>query len=443
MGRDKDGNYTHPLFRTGLIPLASSDSQDNVQYRGFYNPVVDGIGLWRFDDEVVRHEVTHRVFSTFGAGFEILRVLAGVSHSLIFVLVDTLHQQKLKLKGTDLMSLEVSSRSKGKYLGKIIDELRALEILWDTCYWSLLPVAEIAAIDFAPPKGSEGWYVQRFRDTDAIQKNKQMLIRATAKWLEDHKNPLISQIFGDVIREFHDTWEVYNTIQDNEAREYLLKFALSSSLQLQTTDLDSLVTAHDSLRIVYENVSRAQQSDAAEFFQEAYFQKSIEVFDHIDAVIAAATPHIPTSYRGPIYIAHMIHCLLLYSHPFPLNPISPKLYQSDEPDTDSPAESLLFIWVDQNSGRCYADLNARYLHMADVFAKDKPPLLRELGPLPKEWWRFTAGFETIRQALKDGSAVTCPFLNVGGVDCSEDCPIAALIGVLQDHSDIKGEICAS
>src|SRR5258708_28450701 len=138
-------------------------------------------------------------------------------------------------------------------------------------------------------------------------------------------------------------------------------------------------------------------------------------------------------------MANMIHCLLIYSHPFPLNPISPQLYKSDEPDTDSPAESLLFIWVDQNSGRRYADLNARYLHMADVFAKDKPPLLRELGPLPKEWWRFTAGFETIRQALKDGSAGTCPFFYVGGVCCSEDCPLPCRTFVISGYSDIKAD----
>lgn len=443
MKNEQERRYAHPLFLSGVIPLSTPTSQGNTEFSGYYNPVVDSIFLLNPHDEVFQHEVTHRVFSTFGASFAILRMLAGISHALLFALIDILNQQGIQLAGTDFATLQARHsrrRPSSELIDPIVSQLRAVEALWNACFWSIVPVAEIAAIDFVPPKGADGWYVKKLRDDEEVRKRKAELIDATADWLAQESLNFPGQIHDDIHTEFHEAWKAYTSIEDNEARGLLLQLVLSSSIELNPASASSFITTRDSLRLTCELAPRAQQPGAVDLFQEKCLERTTEIFQNLGKLIEQMLTNISEEYYGPINIAYMIQSLLLYSHPFPLNPVLPQLQVQENEDAKGPGNSLLAIWMD-SSGRPQARVSARCLLIAEILAKEKPPLSLGMQPFLREWWRFIAGFETLRQAMRKGVAVICPFLGLEGITCNEECPIREMIGILQGHTKIKGKAC--
>src|SRR5260221_2177819 len=134
MSHKQAPTYIHPLFRSGVLPLASSESQGESEFGGYYSPVVDSIMVLNPTDEVFLHETAHRVFTTFSIDFAVLRTLAGITHSILFALIDTLDQQGVQLTGKTLATLRIAPpHSKDKGLQKLLNKLQSTEEIVSEC----------------------------------------------------------------------------------------------------------------------------------------------------------------------------------------------------------------------------------------------------------------------------------------------------------------------
>jgi len=117
----------------------------------FFIPDVLFIPIESWD--VRKHEVAHRVFAhggTSGSDWLALRRLTGISHALCKNIYGLVTEHGLFIQGKRLEELRVSGKSSHR---KTVEGLRSwlieVERVIDALWHTLVPVAEIAAIDFS------------------------------------------------------------------------------------------------------------------------------------------------------------------------------------------------------------------------------------------------------------------------------------------------------
>jgi hypothetical protein len=318
----------HPLFRTGTFHFPVLTRQGNSLFPGgHYNPVTDSIYLRFPEEEILDHEASHRIFSLFAGGVLVLRWLAGISHSLLYFLLDTVTEQQLQLVGRNLETLGIAdSHSRDSLVETILSRLRRIEYIFESCYWLLVPPAEIAAIDFGPGEGKYSWWAEGIKNTEENLERKSQQIDAMAALLEQGGKVWLDMYDSVGFQEeLRSVWEAYTSIEDERVREALLKLATSSVLKKSPDHYILENTLHN----MRNHLQHAQGSKAEDILSEKAIERFDEMTEFIFEIETEALGDIPPKYRRPLDIQTAIHYLVWFSVPVPSNPVLPHLLPED------------------------------------------------------------------------------------------------------------------
>jgi hypothetical protein len=429
--RECEWELDHPLFRTGTFHFpVFTRGGDSLFPGGHYNPVTDSIFVRYPEEEILDHEATHRIFSIFAAGVLVLRRLAGISHSLLYFLFDAIDQEGVQVAGRNLDTLRIANLESSDHLAKTtLSCLKGVEYLFDLCYRVLVPPAEIAAIDFAPGQGEYGWFAEGIKNTAENQRRKNQQISALAAQLAQEGSEWLRVYDGVGVREeLGAVWTAYTSIEDDRIREGLLKLATSSILRTS----GDRYTVENPLEYMRHYLPYAKEPEASDRLSEIANEKFGRVEDILDEITERALGNIAPEYRAALDLQTTIDYLVVYSVPVPSNPVLPHLHTEYEETLIDPYYSLLFFWVEPD-GRQRVMVNPTYRYVVEE------QLIPDIPELGKDWWRVVAGLESLRQGLKKGKPVVCPFRRWEGVNCNEECSIRGLMSFLQDNTELSIE----
>lgn len=434
----------HSLFRAGIFPLPEVTDQAGVQIVGYYNPITDSIFATLFDEEEehIMHETLHRIFSMTTGGFVVLKVLAGVSHTLLSFLLEVICEQKIQITGKNLDKLQVEHPAvMANFVRSIIKHLQHIEHLYDLCYWSLIPPAEIAAIDFTLEVDEKyEWFPQSIENNDENRRRQEQLIHSIGMHLAQG-NTVWHNLYEDVQKEFYSIWEAYKSIPDPSIRRNLLELTMSAVLQPDPSNPGHILVM-DSLDLMRKYISEAKRPNALERFKEHIEEFTSATLGLVSNIAEGALlPHYLSGFNQnerPLYIVLGIHSLMLERDKVK------DLIQATHLNSrlvTRPFFSLFFYWIEpHNQRRVFVNSAYRLILEKNLISNLNPDMK---NPFDEHWWRELAFFETFRQALKTNSQVVCPFLHWEGVDCTEPCPIRKAIAKLQKHTQlvIEGAVC--
>jgi hypothetical protein len=97
-----------------------------------------------------------------------------------------------------------------------------------------------------------------------------------------------------------------------------------------------------------------------------------------------------------------------------------------------PGFGLLVFWV-ESDGRQRVLVNPAYQSIVEQ------QLIPETANLGKDWWRVVSGLESLRQGIKKGKPIVCPFQRWEGVNCNEECSIRGFMAILQENTELSME----
>lgn len=447
--RDSGWVSDHPLFRVGTFLFPTANTQGDYQAQGCYNPVVDSMALQYRSDELEKHEQAHRIFAIGVSGFDFMRELAGISYTLLLTLLDVVNACGVasknggQLRGRRLETLRMVGDPSGEgWVRVIVERLKSVEDIFDMYYRGLLPVAEIAAIDFIP---GQRWHGDPERNVVG-KRTKDKLISDVANSIPADFGGYYVQ-YGSLEWAFRSLWEAYTSIEDADTAAELLRLVMSSVIQPDDQDDPKNFVVGDTLRCIFDLVPSARQPGALARFRTAreaadrgtsIVLKSISASaldsltdlvskNHIMASrLTEAVKGVSSQQHGTVHIGSAPESSLFAPGELGKLPVS----SEDKPRY---SDSLLTFWVDVD-GRLAVLVNAGH---EMVFAQGQ---LRPKAPdLGEHWYREVVSLETLRQAVKTGKPVLCPFLNCEGAICDSCCTIRRLFVWLQDNTELMAE----
>ena len=242
--------HRHPLFLNSTLcfPNTSGAGID-----GFYNPIIDGAFFAISTPGVEQHEIAHRLFSVGLGGFDLLRQLAGYSYVMLWALIETANRDHVRLLGTSLSTLRSREPSAaGRYIESIIQRLRQVQSLYDMFYRALVPVAEIAAIDFAPGKFDHKWFPYRISNSDpAASATKTKLVDSVASQFPPDFGGY-SVEYGSFRKALRRVWNTYTAVENPDVARALLQMVMSSILLADNDTPPGQIDVADTLAMILE-----------------------------------------------------------------------------------------------------------------------------------------------------------------------------------------------
>ncbi len=219
---------------------------------GAYNFLSDSIYLppneTRESQEIKNHEIAHRIMAHYEmrfSGFHVLSRLVGISHTLLEAFLKELDEinsksnYKISLYGTDFSNLELktgNSSSTPYIVNRLLiylERIRQVEGLYDMVFRSIQPMAELVAIDYTGnvKTNTDVWY---------LQKNNKKIDIVTLLYNKLRGNPLfkaeVSKYsknfggydtkYGSFQKAMYKAWDAYNSIQDPVLRKYTSRLCM-------------------------------------------------------------------------------------------------------------------------------------------------------------------------------------------------------------------------
>ena len=420
-----DLDRCHPLFRGSCFPFPAVDNRGNLEYLGFYNPIVDAMAFQFTPDadnqtfiEVWQHETVHRTLSPFYAP---LRRLVSISHTLIHELLDIAKKMDTMIEGKYFGDLKANKKTDEKLIEDISMKLLVLDGVYESFYWSLIPPVEMAAIDFL---AANGWSLIPIAEIEAHPKIKDRLINQLAEWLERSDSILYHFDIKTILKK---TWEEYQSIENPTTRQEILKFVIPTGILLNDYNISSADKSFEILDIIQSLVSEEEKRKGKEEnLTDVLIDYSFEIENVLEDWRKWALADVPDPCLEFFDIADVINEIISMS------PVTYDEYFND------PAISCLFIfWIDAD-GKLHKGIDSNWLDLVENLNTMYP----HLPNLKKDWWQKLALIETIRQSLRTGKSVTCPFLDLS---CEENCPIKEMIVWLQAYTEISidGTFCST
>ena len=435
-----DWGYNHPLFSNGIFLFPTINSKGDFEPTGWYNPVVDSIFFKNTNEEVWYHEVTHRIFSIFGGDFIFIRFLAGISHSLIYSLLEIIKNNKIHIEGSNLGTLQATQSGTDK-TSKIIERIKQIENVYDQIFWKLVPATEIAAIDFLPEGNTLGWPLKFIPETNDIHKRKFELIRGMTELLSNESH--FKLLYENPSTKIAKAWTAYSSIDNPIIRKNLLRLVMSnaklkkSKASKEGNKSKFEIVPSDTVELIVQLVQYAGKPLANEAFRKEAAKRIDKIWGQTDLLIELALDDIPDISLKPLERIHSIALLLLFSATYKGTPIQYQLKYSKAihpVNTFHSLFSLLTFWI-ENEEKHRVAVNTGYLHTIEQ------QLISDKWTLEQDWWRKLSILEVIRLSLKKGKPVTCPFIGWDGIDCIENCPIKEIILIIKTYTEIPVNEC--
>jgi hypothetical protein len=378
---------------------------------GLYFPIPDALLIPVESWDVRRHEVAHRSFSQGGTGgsdFLAIRHLVGISHALCLHIFRLAEKNDLFIHGRQLGELHVSGQpSVCTIVEGLLCGVEEVERNIDMVWHSLVPIAEIAAIDFSEDLSptSPSPYLWRstnlsFEEREKVDEQKARLIQAAvAGYPPDFGGHHVT--FGSFQEAVRQAWIAYNRIDDDITRKELLRLAMSS---LSPVENQSSFQIIDPIKLILDNAAFAQQH--AEEAQRAFFIKrslrSRAVLTWLDLIVTQFYGGIDDALESALLTAELIREKIEDDPEKRGMPYSMTLGMYDVAHTGSGLwfSLLRFVWSADGGG--VASINPVFLDVLDEMVPSDPSY-------PIRWLLNLLFREVLRQALKTGQPIICPF----------------------------------
>lgn len=232
---------------------------------GFYYFIPDLILIPTKNWAVRSHEVAHRFFArdrTSGSDWLALRRLVGISHAICKNICRLVAEYGLFIHGKRFGELNVSGESPHREtVEELLRWVENIEHIIDAVWRTLVPIAEMAAIDFSEyfePDNPKSIFNLRKTKLSAIEQEK----------ADKEKSMLIQAAVADYPPSFHESvrqaWAAYNKIEDAYTRKELLRLAMSSFIPV-----DDKICILDSIKLILDNSAFAYHD--AEGASKAFF----------------------------------------------------------------------------------------------------------------------------------------------------------------------------
>lgn len=471
----------NPLFRTNSLhmPVGGGD----------YNVIVDALMLPEGQDGVEEHEVAHRIFCqqlyfggfadlfgvpTVGEGstFTFLKRLAGSSHALIWLLLEIGKGSDISLEGNRLGQIKLRGSERGsKGAAMVLENLGRIEEMYDRAWLRVVPIAELAAIDFAEEValGSDSWGIKGPGARRGLNKaDKLWLVEMVAAELVPYE-PRVGD-FGSFEDTFRQAWDAYTGIEDTYARRELVRICMTSTwledndkilvsdplgelitrASLAANEVDRLL-ASSGLYVgdgISEDYKRGmlwgrQQQDRA--------KRAWRLVSHVESwALSLVTEPLSSDLRKVRGMVDTLDSLIQRQQGLRggftggIETSGTSMESSSVRDARSSDRGFLgFTW--DCTGRRSVRINPVFL----LASQPEGDLNIWKGKSRSEWWRLLIALETIRLSLKTGEQAFCPFYG-WDIDayplqafCAEDCCIRLLLEEMGGWSQIPlvGEIC--
>lgn len=419
----------HPLISGGALPCPS---QHHSKLSGvFYNPVVDAIVMDRggaSTDADWNHEAIHRFSSFESGGFEALRRLSGISHSLLFALLGIADGEQARLLGTHFSNLDLRIEdSAASWASQIPDRLRQIEYVIDRLLYSLAPVAEFAAIDFTPRDGNLSWMLRPLPDDGPNRMRKERQVRAVAGWLSNNSPHFNGKSQSEVQKIILGAWNLYKRVPDFMVREVMLRVTMGRGVQIRRDGNELLLASVDTLAILETIAPFASSVQAFDLFLPRLPLDMKEMRKSLRMLEQTVFEGLPGNEGRIQNLALLVNDILSNSAPIASN----QFYEGDNIGDSPPPgghlrESLLHFRRTRDRGP-EAIVNRKHLEMASTLAGwddvEKPDDGFGRLDIRENWWRALVALETLRGCLKKGLAYRCPFATWKGVSCASNCGI--------------------
>jgi hypothetical protein len=214
--------------------------------------------------EIQKHEVAHRALTHAvmnNSTFDVIRELVGMSHTLLWLLLDLAFQYEVSIRGKKLGDLQVSGGTPQARsdIEALLRRVEYVENIIDMGWRGLAPIAEFAAIDFSEgvQDDEKKWFLWRkspFPDLEhKYDKEKDRLVKAVmSRYPTDFGG--YHMRFGSFQKALWKAWSEYKKINDDGARKELLRLCMSL-LYLENNE----VYVMDPIQVILDYASFAQQ----------------------------------------------------------------------------------------------------------------------------------------------------------------------------------------
>jgi tetratricopeptide (TPR) repeat protein len=421
-------------------------SEEGVQ--GLYLFLPDAIVVLGPHGEVEKHEVAHRFYAQYimrDSSFETLRQLVGISYTLLSVLHGLANgewwlaaqaNRAFRIEGMKLGNLHVIGTSeRAEAVRTVIQRLEYIENLVDMAWRTLEPISELGAIDFAEGVGKRGLNWNLIRSEPSGSSRKRDLVEAViAQYPKEFGGYYTSYgSFQDAMRQ---VWEAYDQIENDQARHELLSLAMT----VIYLDSGNVVKIADPISVILNNATFAREAGvrASEAFSARSHElrkKADQLIDWVELLLEDVPDEYHEARRFADAVSRLSHRQWEYGGwgrgllPMGLSP----MYLTD--DANSLEASFLRFKVGADD-RAYAYVNPAFLIAPMHELRDDVGL----DDLPLDWWQQLLFLEELRQAIKIGRPLSCPFNGwLSNLPCRSNCTIGQRIHNLGYWPEITAE----